>query len=187
MNENKEIMAKNIKRYMSILNVNATEICKDLGIKQNTFSDWVNAKTYPRIDKIEMMANYFGVSKSDLVEEQKPSRFSRHPFEIKAELNPDSSFLSSRFVSVNEREYTVLKKYREADEVGKEMVHRALNIEIKQEPKITVKVETHKRKLSQAEKEFLEFMEQGKPGKQLSQTMGITRKTVKKRRKNGIS
>lgn len=33
-----------------------------------TFSDWVNAKTYPRIDKIEMMANYFGISKSDLVE-----------------------------------------------------------------------------------------------------------------------
>jgi transcriptional regulator with XRE-family HTH domain len=34
-----------------------------------TFSDWVNAKTYPRIDKIELMANYFGISKADLVEE----------------------------------------------------------------------------------------------------------------------
>jgi len=35
-----------------------------------TFSDWVNAKTYPRIDKIELMANYFGISKADLVEER---------------------------------------------------------------------------------------------------------------------
>ncbi len=26
-------------------------------------------KTYPRIDKIELMANYFGISKADLVEE----------------------------------------------------------------------------------------------------------------------
>ena len=34
-----------------------------------TFSDWVNAKTYPRIDKIELMANYFGISKADLVED----------------------------------------------------------------------------------------------------------------------
>lgn len=67
---NKEIMAKNIKRYMEINDVNSADVCKALGFKQNTFSNWINAKIYPRIDKIEMMANYFGVSKSDLVEEQ---------------------------------------------------------------------------------------------------------------------
>lgn len=66
---NKEIMAKNIRHYMSIFNVTQTEICNTLGIKMPTFSDWVNAKTYPRIDKIELMANYFGISKADLVEE----------------------------------------------------------------------------------------------------------------------
>lgn len=66
---NKEIMAKNIKYQMAKNNVNATDICNDLGFKHNTFSDWVNAKTYPRIDKIEMMANYFGISKALLVEE----------------------------------------------------------------------------------------------------------------------
>lgn len=67
---NKEIMAKNIRHYMSVFNVTQTEICNTLGIKMPTFSDWVNAKTYPRIDKIELMANYFGVSKADLVEER---------------------------------------------------------------------------------------------------------------------
>ena len=66
---NKEVMARNIRRLMEQMNVNATEICKRLNIKQNTFSDWVNTKTYPRIDKIEAMANYFGVRKSELVEE----------------------------------------------------------------------------------------------------------------------
>lgn len=66
---NKEIMAKNILKYMELNNVNATDVCKALGFKNNTFSDWVNAKAYPRIDKIEMMANYFKVSKADLVEE----------------------------------------------------------------------------------------------------------------------
>lgn len=55
---------------MNINNVTQTEICNTLGIKMPTFSDWVNAKTYPRIDKIELMANYFGISKSDLVEEK---------------------------------------------------------------------------------------------------------------------
>lgn len=62
-------MAKNIRHYMGVFNVTQTEICNTLGIKMPTFSDWVNAKTYPRIDKIELMANYFGISKADLVEE----------------------------------------------------------------------------------------------------------------------
>ena len=69
MTENKLIMAKNILYYMNKKNVSASDVCKACGFKQNTFSDWVNAKIYPRIDKIEIMANYFGVSKSDLVED----------------------------------------------------------------------------------------------------------------------
>lgn len=45
------------------------KICSDLNLKYTTFTDWVNAKTYPRIDKIEMLANYFGITKADLVED----------------------------------------------------------------------------------------------------------------------
>ena len=70
---NKEIMSRNIKKYLSERGVKAIDVCRALGIKQNTFSDWENGKTYPRIDKIEMLANYFGVNKSDLVEEKRPS------------------------------------------------------------------------------------------------------------------
>lgn len=66
---NKQIMARNIRYYLQINGLTQTDICKALGIKAPTFSDWVNAKTYPRIDKIEMMSNYFGISKSDLVED----------------------------------------------------------------------------------------------------------------------
>ena len=33
----------------------------------------MHARTYPRIDKIEMMANYFGIEKSDLVEKKSSS------------------------------------------------------------------------------------------------------------------
>lgn len=69
MTENKEIMARNIKFQMEKNGVNATELCKALGIKQNTFSDWINAKNYPRIDKIEKLAQYFGISKALLVED----------------------------------------------------------------------------------------------------------------------
>ena len=67
---NKKIMAKNIRKYMQINKVTQTDICRILKIPAPTFSDWVNAKTYPRIDKIELMANFFGINKSDLVEDK---------------------------------------------------------------------------------------------------------------------
>ena len=67
---NKEIMAKNIKYYMELHGKSRNEICEALGVKYTTFSDWVRGNAYPRIDKIEMLANYFGIEKSDLVEDK---------------------------------------------------------------------------------------------------------------------
>ena len=66
---NKQVMAKNIQYYMDLYDKTRNDICTALKIKYTTFSDWVNAKTYPRIDSIELMANYFGIEKIDLVEE----------------------------------------------------------------------------------------------------------------------
>lgn len=67
---NKEIMAKNINYYMELHGKSRNEICEALGVKYTTFSDWVRGNAYPRIDKIEMLANYFGIEKSDLVEDK---------------------------------------------------------------------------------------------------------------------
>ncbi|HHJ7002508.1 TPA: helix-turn-helix transcriptional regulator, partial [Streptococcus pyogenes] len=53
-------------------NMNPKEFSKAMNFKYSTVLDWVNAKTYPRIDKIELMANYFNVEKSDLVEMYSP-------------------------------------------------------------------------------------------------------------------
>ena len=70
---NKQTMARNIQKYMEINDKTRQQVCDDLKIKYTTFTDWVKGNTYPRIDKIEMLANYFGVSKADLVEEQAPA------------------------------------------------------------------------------------------------------------------
>lgn len=65
---NREIIAENIRHYMALHGKSRNDMCQDLGLVYSTFSDWINGKKYPRIDKIEMMARYFGISKSDLVE-----------------------------------------------------------------------------------------------------------------------
>lgn len=68
---NKNIFAKNLKYYIKKSGKDRNEICKDLNLKYSTFSEWVNANKYPRIDKIELIANYFNIQKSDLIEEHK--------------------------------------------------------------------------------------------------------------------
>lgn len=68
---NKEIMSKNIQYYMNKYEKSRQDMCEALGVKYTTFTDWVKGNSYPRIDKIELMANYFGIEKSDLVEERR--------------------------------------------------------------------------------------------------------------------
>lgn len=66
---NKEIFAKNLKSYIYKKGKDRKEVAKELSVSYSTLTDWVNGKKYPRIEKIEMLADYFGVSKSDLIED----------------------------------------------------------------------------------------------------------------------
>lgn len=65
---NKEVFSENLRYFMMIKGKDRSEVCRDLNIKYTTFTDWYNGNKYPRIDKIELLANYFGIQKSDLIE-----------------------------------------------------------------------------------------------------------------------
>lgn len=67
---NKETFSKNLKHYMDKRDITQKEMAEIVGVAPSTFNDWMKAKKYPRIDKIEIMANYFGIKKSDLIEEK---------------------------------------------------------------------------------------------------------------------
>ena len=71
--DNKRIMANNIRRYMEQKGVTNQQLCDALDFKYTTFMDWIKGVTYPRIGKVEAMANYFGCEKSDLIEEKNPT------------------------------------------------------------------------------------------------------------------
>ena len=67
--DNKDVFASNLKKYMEIKGKTRNDISEALGISYFTVSDWVNGKKYPRMDKVEMLSQYFGIQKSDLIEE----------------------------------------------------------------------------------------------------------------------
>ena len=67
---NKEILSKNLKHYIERSGKDRRELAETWGFPYSTVTDWINGKKYPRIDRIEVMADYFGILKSDLIEEK---------------------------------------------------------------------------------------------------------------------
>lgn len=67
---NREIFARNLRRYLERSGKDQREVAEAIGVAPSTFNEWIKAKNYPRIDKIEMLANYFRVLKSDLIEDE---------------------------------------------------------------------------------------------------------------------
>lgn len=65
---NKEIMADNLKYYIERSGKDRRELAEIWGFPYSTLSEWINGRKYPRIDRIEIMADYFGILKSDLIE-----------------------------------------------------------------------------------------------------------------------
>lgn len=67
---NKAILSRNLKRYIEMSGKDRRELAEIWGFPYSTVSEWVNGRKYPRIDRIEVMADYFGIQKSDLIEEK---------------------------------------------------------------------------------------------------------------------
>lgn len=67
---NKDVLARNLKYYIAKSGKDRRELSKIWGFPYSTVTEWINGKKYPRIDRIEIMANYFGILKSDLIEEK---------------------------------------------------------------------------------------------------------------------
>lgn len=67
---NKQIFAKNLSYYLDKKDISRAEMARQLGYPETTVSNWANAVNYPRIDKIQEMADFFGILKSDLTEDR---------------------------------------------------------------------------------------------------------------------
>ena len=95
----KEVFAKNLRKYMESKGITQKELAEIIGVSAPTMNEWLQAKKYPRIDKIEKLANYFGILKSDLIEEKSEEHFETQKnnntiASIIVRLRTDSDFLS---------------------------------------------------------------------------------------------
>ena len=104
---NREVFAKNLSKYLARSGRSQREMAEIVGVSPSTFNDWINGRKYPRIDKIEFMANYFGIIKSDLIEDKKDS--------------PND-------LPINEGEKMLLNLFRKIPESDQEMVLQMIRV-----------------------------------------------------------
>lgn len=80
--DNKNIFAYNLRKQMELNGKSRNDIAQALNISYFTVTDWVNGKKYPRMDKVEMLASYFGILKSDLIEDKEEKTNSPDQIEL---------------------------------------------------------------------------------------------------------
>lgn len=121
----KQIFSKNLKYYMDLNNKTQTDLINDLNLNKSAVSTWCNGTRLPRMDKVDLLAKYFKINRSDLIEErnhteEQPSYY----------LNEDARDMA-QFLYENP-DYKVLfdasRKVRKEDiQFVKEMIDRMAN------------------------------------------------------------
>lgn len=66
--ETKKIFANNLTRLLAESGRTQLDLAKRMNVSPSTVSSWCTADKMPRMDKIEWMAEYFGVPTSALIE-----------------------------------------------------------------------------------------------------------------------
>lgn len=65
---NMQIFSENFKYYLEKNKELKKDIAKAVGTSAGTICDWINCRTYPRMNKIEKLAEHWGITMADLVE-----------------------------------------------------------------------------------------------------------------------
>lgn len=100
-NNIREIFSLRLKHYMRENEKTRNDLVKDLGFKYSTIRDWEKGITVPRMDKVQLLAEYFNCNNSDLLELKKPEDKTESFKEIES-LSPERRLLLENFNKLNE-------------------------------------------------------------------------------------
>ncbi len=103
--EYRKVFVRKLAYYMQLEGKNQADLMNDLGLKSATVSSWCTGKKLPRMDKIQLLADYFHIEKSDLIEDK-----------------PDFDYS----VSLSEEEEILIEHWRKSTTESKHLVAYAL-------------------------------------------------------------
>lgn len=68
--EQKKIFSKNLNKYLEQSNKTQKEVADTIGVIPSTFNTWCQGIAIPRMGKVQALADYFHINKSDLIEDK---------------------------------------------------------------------------------------------------------------------
>lgn len=105
--EQKHIFSKNLNYYITLSGKQQKEVAKDLGISPTTFNSWCVGKIFPRLSKIQLLADYFHIGKSDLIDDKLDSDAS---FDAKILTDIDTLDMIKKYYSLSIEDKKVIRQ-----------------------------------------------------------------------------
>jgi len=104
-NEQTKIFAQNLSHYVNKSGKMQKDIAKELGYPLQTFNGWCKGVSFPSMDKVQKIADYFHIGKTDLINIPKGDEYT---------------------FSFSDEEQMVIECYRDLNNSQKEMVKRMI-------------------------------------------------------------
>lgn len=112
----KEIFSKNLKRLVTNSNLSQREIAISINVSPQTFNTWINGIAIPRMTSIQLLADYFNVEKSDLIENENVPKMEHH----------DISLIINQLTNILKSTQRVMYNGVPMDEITKELVYSSI-------------------------------------------------------------
>ena len=120
----RDALVENLRFYMAKADKSRKDVSEAIGVSYFTFSDWCNGKKYPRIEKLEALAKYFGISVPELVGEKQssvqhtntPKTDKQEVLDIILRLHTDTEFLKivEKMSTLDEVKLAALQQFLKA-------------------------------------------------------------------------
>ena len=85
--EQKKIFSKNLNKYLSLNNKTQKEVADAIGVSPQTFNTWCQGIALPRMGKVQLLADYFNIGKTDLIDEKTEGITPKDQRDIAKDLN----------------------------------------------------------------------------------------------------
>lgn len=115
---NKIVFSENLQYYLSKSGDLQKEIAIVAKVSQGTISDWLKRRSYPRMDKIQLLAEHWGIEMSDLVE--------KHSLENKYYLQKEAKKMTEE-LTTNPEILVMLQKFKKLSLENQEIVKAMIN------------------------------------------------------------
>lgn len=117
--ETQRIFSDNLKYYLKLNNKTQLDLANAIGVSNTTINNYVKGYNAPRMDKVDKICKYLGVSRSDLMEERIKDKTQKSK-------NHDISTIVDDLMNNLNSTQTLMYKGEPMDEVTKELVRASI-------------------------------------------------------------